>query len=212
MPTEIVNVLGAGGHSRVVIDALQLMGYTASNILVRDDRLDFHGGTILGCLVEVPTNPSSGLKGWVHAAVGSATIRQRLLEKSRLPTERWLTVVHPRASVSGAVKLGPGCLVAAQAIVAPCAQIKAGVIINHGAVVDHDCHVGDYSHIAPCASLGGGVWVGNRVLVGAGARVLPGVRIGDDVVIGAGAVVLTDIPSGQTWTGLPAYPVNKENK
>lgn len=212
MPTEIVHVLGAGGHGRVVIDALQMLGYTAAAIRVRDDRLDFHGSTVLGCAVEVPTVPSNGLNGWVHAAVGSATIRQRLLEQSRLPTERWLIVVHPRASVASSAKLGPASLVAAQAIVAPCAQIKTGVIVNHGAVVDHDCHVGAYAHIAPCASLGGGVWVGERVLVGAGARILPGVRIGDDVVIGAGAVVLTDIPSGQTWTGLPARPVKKENK
>lgn len=212
MLTETVHVLGAGGHGRVVIDALQMLGYTTAAILVRDDRPDFHGSTMLGCTVEVPTIPSDGLQGWVHAAVGAAAIRQRLLEQSGLPTERWLTVVHPRAAVAGSATLGPGSLVAAQAVVAACAQIQAGVIINHGAVVDHDCQVGAYTHIAPAASLGGGVLVGERVLVGAGARILPGVRIGDDVVIGAGAVVLTDIPSGQTWMGVPGRPANKENK
>lgn len=212
MPIEIVNVLGAGGHGRVVVDALQLIGYADHSIRVRDDCEELHGSTMLGCAVEAPSVPANGLNGWVHAAVGSALIRRQLLEKCGLPNERWLTVVHPRACVAGSAKLGPASLVAALAVIGPCAEILVGVIVNHGAVVDHDCHVGAYAHIAPCATLGGGVKVGERVLVGAGARILPGVRIGDDVVIGAGAVVLTDIPPGQTWTGLPARPVNKENK
>lgn len=212
MLTETVHVLGAGGHARVVIDALQLLGYPARDIRVRDDRQDLHGSTILSCEVETPTIPVNGLSGWVHAAVGSASIRRRLLEMCGLPSDRWLKVVHPRACVALSAELGPASLVAAQAVIGPCAKIQAGVIVNHGAVVDHDCQVGAFAHIAPCASLGGGVHIGERVLVGAGARILPGVRVGDDVVIGAGAVVLINIPPGQTWTGLPARPVNKENQ
>ncbi len=212
MPTNSVNVLGAGGHCRVVIDALQLLGYSNHNIRVRDDRYDLHGTTILGCAIESPMLPPEGLSGWVHAAVGSAQIRLRLLKSSGLPTDRWLTVVHPRSSVARSASLGPGTLVAALAVVGPCAHVDAGVIINHSAVVDHDCRVGAYTHVAPSASLGGGIQVGARVLIGAGARILPGVSIGDDAVIGAGAVVLTNVPPGQIWTGLPARHMIKENK
>lgn len=211
MPTETVHVLGAGGHGRVVVDALQLLGYPVYVICVRDDRQVLDGSTMLGCAVETPAVPSRGLSGWVHAAIGSASIRRRLLEQCGLPSGRWLTVVHPRACVASSAELGPASMIAAQAVIGPSAHIQAGVIVNHGAVVDHDCQVGAYAHIAPCVSLGGSVRVGERVLVGAGARILPGVHIGDDVVIGAGAVVLTDVPSGQTWIGSPARPVNKEN-
>lgn len=212
MHTETVHVLGAGGHGRVVIDALQLLGYSPQVIHVRDDRQDFHGTTMLGCLVEAPILPPRVLVGWVHAAVGSATIRQRLLERSGLPAERWLTIVHPRAYVASSASLGPAVIVTAQSVVGPCACVDAGVIVNHAAIVDHDCYVGAFSHIAPGASLGGGVYVGSGVLIGAGARVLPGVHIGDGAVVGAGAVVLTDVPPGQTWAGVPACLVKKENK
>jgi sugar O-acyltransferase (sialic acid O-acetyltransferase NeuD family) len=210
MHTKTVYVLGAGGHSRVVIDALQLLGYSAHAIRVRDDRQDLHGSTLLGCTVEAPTCPAEGLIGWVHAAVGSAKIRKLLLHQSKLPPDRWLKVIHPRACVAASASLGPASLVAAQAVIGPCVQIQAGVIVNHGAVVDHDCYVGAFSHIAPCASLGGSVRVGERVLIGAGSRVMPGVRVGDDAVIGAGAVVLKDVPAGQIWTGVPALPNIKE--
>ena len=54
------------------------------------------------------------------------------------------------------------------------------MIINHGAVVDHDCTIGDFSHIAPNATLGGSVRVGSNVLIGTGANILPGVSVADD--------------------------------
>jgi serine O-acetyltransferase len=46
--------------------------------------------------------------------------------------------------------------------------------------------------------------LGNRVNIGAGAKILGGITLGDDVSIGANAVVLTDVPAGQTAVGIPA--------
>ncbi|WP_262422983.1 acyltransferase [Brevundimonas denitrificans] len=44
------------------------------------------------------------------------------------------------------------------------------------------------------------------MLIGLGARVLPGVRIGAWAVVGAGAVVMKDVADGQTVAGVPARP------
>jgi serine O-acetyltransferase len=46
--------------------------------------------------------------------------------------------------------------------------------------------------------------IGDRVFIGAGARVLGGITIGDNAVIGANAVVLNDIPKDATAIGIPA--------
>ena len=46
--------------------------------------------------------------------------------------------------------------------------------------------------------------LGERVNVGAGAKILGNVEIGDGASIGANAVVLSDIPAGQTAVGIPA--------
>jgi serine O-acetyltransferase len=50
------------------------------------------------------------------------------------------------------------------------------------------------------------VWprIGDRVFVGAGARVLGGIDVGDDASIGANAVVIDDVPAGATVVGIPA--------
>ena len=46
--------------------------------------------------------------------------------------------------------------------------------------------------------------LGDRVDVGAGAKILGAVTIGDDAVIGANAVVLQDVPPGWLAVGVPA--------
>lgn len=46
--------------------------------------------------------------------------------------------------------------------------------------------------------------IGNRVDIGAGAKILGKIHIGDDAVIGANAVVLCDVPAGALAVGIPA--------
>jgi len=46
--------------------------------------------------------------------------------------------------------------------------------------------------------------IGNRVDIGAGAKILGAITIGDDVAIGANAVVIEDVPSNFIAVGVPA--------
>ena len=46
--------------------------------------------------------------------------------------------------------------------------------------------------------MGGGGKIGNNVMFGAGAKVLPGIKIGNNVKIGANCVVIEDIPDNAT--------------
>jgi sugar O-acyltransferase (sialic acid O-acetyltransferase NeuD family) len=117
------------------------------------------------------------------------------------------TIVHPRACVARGAEIGAGCFLAAQSVLGPLARLGTAVIVNHGAVVDHDVELGDFTHVAPLVALSGGVRIGRRVLVGAGAQLLPGVRVCDDVVIGAGAVVLANIEVPGVYAGVPARRV-----
>ena len=46
--------------------------------------------------------------------------------------------------------------------------------------------------------------LGDRVVVGAGAKILGPVWIGDGAQIGANAVVINDVPAGAIAVGVPA--------
>ncbi len=98
--------------------------------------------------------------------------------------------------------------------------VKLGrrVIFEHqGAIVIHGyCQIGDDCIIRQGVTLGNRYLdrpleapkLGNRVNVGAGAKILGSVTVGDDVNIGANAVVLSDIPPGKTAVGIPAKILN----
>ena len=46
--------------------------------------------------------------------------------------------------------------------------------------------------------------IGDRVVIGAGAKVLGDIEIGADSVVGANAVVLKSMPADATIVGMPA--------
>lgn len=52
--------------------------------------------------------------------------------------------------------------------------------------------------------------IGNRVDIGAGAKILGKICIGDDVAIGANAVVLRDVPNNCLAVGVPARIIPKD--
>lgn len=96
----------------------------------------------------------------------------------------------------------------------PCeTQVGRRLRIEHfgGIVVSGDAVLGDDVVLRQGVTIGlkrtherGAPRIGNRVDIGAGAKILGNIAIGDDVVIGANAVVLKDVPSGAMAVGIPA--------
>jgi serine O-acetyltransferase len=99
----------------------------------------------------------------------------------------------------------------------PAATIGARLFIDHGmgVVIGETTIIGDDCTLYQGVTLGGTgkergkrhPTLGNRVIVGVGAKVLGAVTIGDGAKIGGGAVVLRDVPPYTTAVGVPARAV-----
>ncbi len=102
----------------------------------------------------------------------------------------------------------------------PAAKLGRRVFIDHGTgvVIGETAEVGDDVTIYQGATLGGTgketgkrhPTIGDRVMIGAGAKVLGPLTVGSDSKIASGAVVLRDIPADCTAVGVPARIVKRD--
>ncbi|MBR3679571.1 MAG: serine O-acetyltransferase [Oscillospiraceae bacterium] len=99
----------------------------------------------------------------------------------------------------------------------PGATIGKGLFIDHGmgVVIGETTVIGENCTLYQGVTLGGTgkdrgkrhPTLGNRVTVGAGAKVLGPFTVGDNAKIAAGAVVLKEVPANATAVGVPARVV-----
>ncbi len=101
----------------------------------------------------------------------------------------------------------------------PGATLGTGLFIDHatGVVIGETAEVGDDVTIYHGVTLGGSgkdtgkrhPTIGDRVTIGAGAKILGAIKIGDDSRIGANAVVVKEVPSSAVVVGVPGQAISR---
>lgn len=194
-------VLGFGGHARSVADVATDCGI--AELLFVDDKAR-EGESFAGFRV-LREWPDTLPQGWsALPASGNAALRR---SSARLATERGfplMTLVSRNAYVARGALIGRGSFVAHGAHIGPCVRIGEGCIINTHAVVEHECVVGDFTHVSVNSTVAGRCNVGTDTFLGAGSTIIDGVRVADHIVVGAGAVVAEDLLQAGTYVGVPA--------
>ncbi|WII72901.1 serine O-acetyltransferase [Bdellovibrio sp. 22V] len=132
-----------------------------------------------------------GPKALLFHRLAHRLYKDKMYFLARLVAEisRWLTgiEIHPGATVGHRLVIDHG----------------VGVVIGETAVIGDDCI------IFHGVTLGGTKFdpvkrhptVGNKVMIGTGAKVLGPITIGDGATIGANAVVVKDVPAGAVMLG-----------
>ena len=198
-------VLCAGGHTRVVIEALLSRGRRPDAVTDRNSPLV---GTLIGGvpitgpdedILKMRTDQVELVNGLGNRASRSSSgllPRLELFDRFVALGYTFPVISHASAVIASDASLGDGAQVMAGAIIQPAVRLGRNVLVNSRAVVEHDCQIGDHAHIAPGAVLCGGVRVGEGAHVGAAAVVLGGVSVGPGAVIAAGAIVARNVEAG----------------
>lgn len=209
MSTPVV-ILGSGAHGIDILDCLFLLGEAYKPLGFLDDRpgqAEVHGFPVLGPLASAASlDPQVR---FVTAIGGVQSYRHKpcMLQGLGLGRERFVSVVHPSASVSQWAQLGLGSVVLQQCTLSAGSQVGDHVVMLPGCRISHDTRVGDYSILATGVILSGHVQVEPNCYLGAGALVRERLRLGQGCLVGMGSVVIRSVEPGQRVAGNPARPL-----
>jgi sugar O-acyltransferase (sialic acid O-acetyltransferase NeuD family) len=205
-------VVGAGGHGRETLDAAERAGFDVLGVVSadqpEDELLARRGARWLGGIDALIRLGGRGGQEFGQLSyvlgIGDPAVRRRIdaeLTAAGIPAA---TVVHPWANSGADVYFDDGVILAAGSHVTTNVVLGRHTHLNIGAIVSHDCRIGNWVSLSPAVAVNGNVTIGDGVFLGTGAVVTPGCTIGEGAVIGAGAVVVGDVPAGVTAVAVPA--------
>lgn len=159
--TEII-LIGAGGHGKVVLDAVLSNPNTDIKIIgfLDDGNInEIYGIKKLGNIKDFVNFKDKKF----HIALGNNKFREKIAKE--LGEENLISIIHKTAYVSSMSKIENGTYIGAMTVINPECEIGKGCIINTGTIIEHNSYVGDYSHLS------------YRVLIGSESKVSSGITI-----------------------------------
>lgn len=189
------------------LEALSCLGDTFEFIGFMDDTPEKQGHNALGFQVYSRKALQDFPEALVLAVPGSPLSylgRQPVIESLGIPAERFATVVHPKADVSGLAKIGKNTLIMSGAVLTSNCIIGNHVCILPNTVIHHDSQIGDYCLLGSNVTVAGNTSIGNTCYIGSGTSIINGIHIGEKTLIGIGSNVIRSIGPELKAVGNPA--------
>ena len=201
-----IAIIGGGGHSRVIIDALyesskkeniKIIGFYDDNINCEEYR----NIKRLGKIDEINNKDEI----YYICGIGNLETRKKIIDK--LNNINWINVIHPSSIISETVKLGKGIFINSGAIINSKAYIEDHCIINTNAVIEHDVSIGVNCHIAPSVTICGHVTIKRQTFIGVGSKVINKnkngfITIGSNNFLNAGSLILHSTEDNKKIKGI----------
>jgi len=199
-------LIGAGGHARACIDAIEQEGiYRIAGLigLAQEVGSRHFGYEVIATDAEIPELVEQYQFALITIGqIHSPEHRVRLYARAQDAGFTFPTVIAPTAYVSSHTTIGTGTMVMHGAIVNAGAQVGKNCIINSNSLIEHDAHVADHCHISTGAILNGNSSIGTGSFIGSGAVIKEGVSIGANSLIGMGVNVRHNVDNNSKYLGL----------
>jgi sugar O-acyltransferase (sialic acid O-acetyltransferase NeuD family) len=206
-------ILGVGGNCIDILDtALALnrklgreeyrcIGFLDDNPAIAGVR--FHDVPVLGPLGRL------GDLGDVLVVNGIGSTRNfwkkpAIIAQAGAARERYISLVHPSATVSAFAQVGAGSVLLQGAVVGAGARLGDHVMVLPLSIISHDAQVGDFSILAGGVCVNGGCKIGRCCYLGSGTQIKDGVQVAEYTLCGMGSNVLHDVGPRAVVAGNPA--------
>ncbi len=207
-------IIGASGHGGVILDCIEqeskynMMGFVDS-FKEKGGKQD--GYEILGSEYDLPyLMEMLNIYGGI-VAIGDNWIRKSVMERilEIVPNFRFISSIHPKATIGKNVKVGNGTIIMPGAIVNANCEIRDFCILNTNSSLGHDSVMDDFSSISSGVTSGGCFYLGKFSAVCLAAKIIENIRVMEHTVIGAGSLVVKDVTDCVVVYGSPARIVRK---
>lgn len=135
--------------------------------------------------------------------------RTELRDSYGIPEDRFLTFVHPTASVCRSAELSPGVIVNAGCVIQSNVKVGFGCVLDSKCMVGHDSLIGKNNYLGVCSCIGSGIEVGGCNFIGMNSTYKPGIKIGSNNIIGMCSAVLKDVGDDKVLAGVPARAIKR---
>ena len=140
----------------------------------------------------------------VPGSPSSFKYRKDIIESLGVESNRFVTIIHPKSSISQHVSIGTNCLIMAGVVLTSNAMLGNHVCVLPNTVVHHDVVVEDYSILGSNIVVAGGTKIGKCCYIGSGSNIINNISIGESSLIGLGSNVIKSIPANSRSVGNPA--------
>jgi sugar O-acyltransferase (sialic acid O-acetyltransferase NeuD family) len=151
----------------------------------------------------------------ILAVPGSASsFRKRkeiILSLGVASNSRYITAIHPTASIGRNVQIGVNCLIMAGVVLTSNARINDHVCVLPNSVIHHDTMVDEFTLIGSNVVVAGGTTIGKNCYIGSGSNIINGISIGDQSLVGLGSNILRSVTGNAKMVGNPARDLNAQN-
>ncbi len=201
-----VILIGAGGHAAEIDDYINFYNDHQENKSARlkimgflDDNPDSYKCYQLSApyLGTIKTHDID-LKCKYIIAIANIKYRRPIIESFLESEAKFLTFLHPTATVSRSAKIGIGTVIAPNVNIGPNVRIGKFNMINARASIGHDTVIGDYNFITPNVCFSGFTKIIDENIFGINSVTIPGIVIGSNNTIAAGMVLDKNIKDNAT--------------
>ena len=213
MKTRKIIVLGTGGNCIDIFDTLNDINkvndekiYECAGFLDDDANKigqKFNGIEVVGTLADAVNfedcffvngigNPENFWK------------KQEIIGKTKIKNDKFLSIIHPTASVSEMSSIGKGTVVFQNVTITSNSRIGDHVVVLPNSIISHDVIISDYASIAGGVCVSGGVEIGESCYLGTNSTIKGNLKIGKNSLVGMGSVVLRNVEENVVVAGNPA--------
>lgn len=207
-------LIAASGLAREVLAMVRASGqYDVVGLL--DDDKDMDGVSVDGAPVLGSVDDATHYShAFLLICLSSGRAREEIVDRLSsmgIQSSRYATAIDPSVQCPEGCKIGRGSILLGNVTMTAAVTLGAHVVVMPSVSFAYDDHVADFATCAAGVSLGGGVRIGRAANLGLNASVRERTFVGDYATVGMGAAVLSDVPRGETWVGVPAREIGRED-